>query len=79
VDADFKSVPVGRFTGFSFAATAILFGVEHEQWLAGIICGVLYNALLARTRDLSSCVIAHAVSNAILAAYVLARGAFHLW
>jgi hypothetical protein len=75
----FKTVPVGRFTPFSFWATALLFGVEHEQWLAGIVCGVLYNALLWRTRDLSSCVLAHAVSNALLAAWVLSQKAWHLW
>ena len=42
---DFKGVPIGTFTGYSFGVTVLLFGAEHEQWLAGIICGALYNIL----------------------------------
>jgi CAAX prenyl protease-like protein len=57
----------------------VLFGVEHEQWLAGLVCGALYNGLLYRTKSLFDCVVAHATSNALLAAWVLSRGAFALW
>jgi CAAX protease family protein len=79
VKDDFKSVPVGSFTPFAFAATVILFGLEHEQWVAGLVCGALYNLLLLRTRDLAACVVAHAVSNGLLAAWVLTQKAWHLW
>ncbi len=79
VKEDFKSVPVGTFTRPSFGITALLFGLEHEQWLAGIICGALYNALLYRTKSLSTCVLAHATSNTLLAAWVLARGDWRFW
>ena len=79
VKDDFKSVPVGTFTPLSFGATVLLFGVEHEQWLAGMICGALYNALLYRTKSLTDCVVAHATSNALLAAWVLARGDWAFW
>lgn len=79
VKDDFRSVPVGTFTPFSFFVTVALFGAEHEQWLAGMICGALYNALLYRTKNLTDCVVAHATSNALLAAWVLARGDFKFW
>ena len=79
VKDDFKHVPVGTFTPLSFAATIVLFGVEHEQWLAGMICGALYNALLYRTKNLTDCVVAHATSNALLAAWVIARGDWKFW
>ena len=72
-------MPVGTFTRPSFAITVLLFGLEHEQWLAGIVCGALYNGLLYRTRSLSTCVLAHATSNALLAAWVLARGDWKFW
>ena len=79
VKEDFKSVPVGTFTWRSFLVTVALFGAEHNQWLAGLICGALYNWLLYRTRSVWACIVAHAVSNAALAAWVLARGDWKFW
>jgi len=79
VKEDFKSVPVGTFTWPSFLITVGLFGAEHNQWLAGLICGALYNWLLYRTRRVWACVVAHATSNAALAAWVLARGDWKFW
>jgi uncharacterized protein len=79
VKEDFKSVPVGTFTGLSFAVTVGMFGAEHYQWLAGLICGALYNWLYYKRKDVFTCIIAHAVSNAALAAWVLARGDWKFW
>lgn len=79
VNEDFKSVAVGTFTLQSFAVTAGLFGAEHYQWLAGLICGALYNWLYYKRKDVFACVIAHAVSNAALAAWVLSRGDWKFW
>ena len=76
---DFRAVPVGVFSWRAFAITVALFGAEHNQWLAGLICGALYNWLLRRTRSVTACVIAHAVSNAALAAWVLAHGDWKFW
>jgi len=79
VNEDFKSVPVGTFTGLSFAVTVALFGLEHNEWLAGLICGALYNWLYYKRKNVFACVIAHAVSNAALAAWVLSRGDWKFW
>jgi len=79
VNEDFKSVPVGTFTGLSFAVTVAMFGAEHTQWLAGLICGALYNWLYYKRKNVFACVIAHAVSNAALAAWVLSRGDWKFW
>ena len=79
INENFKSVPVGAFTWLSFAVTAGLFGAEHSEWLAGLICGVLYNGLYYKRKDVFSCVVAHAVSNAALAAWVLSRGDWKFW
>jgi CAAX prenyl protease-like protein len=76
---DFKTVPLGTFTWLSFGSTVFLFGVEHSQWLAGLICGALYNWLFYRTKSVFACVIAHAVSNAALAAWVLGTGDWKFW
>ena len=79
VNPDFKRVPVGTFTWSSFAITVALFGLEHNQWLAGLICGALYNWLYYKRKNVFACVVAHAVSNAALAAWVLARGDWKFW
>jgi CAAX prenyl protease-like protein len=79
VNEDFKGVAIGTFTWMSFAVTVALFGGEHYQWLAGLICGALYNWLYYKRKDVFACVVAHAVSNAALAAWVLARGDWKFW
>ena len=79
VNEDFKSVPVGTFTWPSFLITVGMFGAEHNQWLAGLVCGALYNMVLYRTRSVWACVVAHAVSNAVLAGYVLTTGDWKFW
>ncbi len=79
VNEDFKGVAVGTFTWTSFAVTVALFGGEHYQWLAGLICGAMYNWLYYKRKDVFACVVAHAVSNAALAAWVLARGDWKFW
>ena len=76
---DFKRVPMGVCSWKSFGITVVLFGLEHEQWLAGMVCGALYNWLYCRRKDLFSCVLAHATSNAALAAWVLWRGDWKFW
>jgi len=79
VNENFKSVAVGTFTWMSFAITVAMFGSVHNEWLAGLICGALYNWLYYRRKDVFSCAVAHAVSNAALAAWVLARGDWKFW
>jgi len=79
VEEDFKKVPLGLFTLPSFLITTVLFGIEHREWLAGLVCGALYNWLYYRRKSLFACVVAHATSNAALAAWVLARGDWKFW
>lgn len=79
IDTDFEAVPLGRFTWFSFIGTAILFGLEHHLFLAGVAAGVIYNLILCRTRSLAQCVLAHAVTNLALAVYVLYTGQWGFW
>jgi CAAX prenyl protease-like protein len=78
-DKDFKRVPVGTCSWKAFGITVVLFGLEHEQWLAGMVCGALYNWLYCMRKDLFSCVLAHATSNAALAAWILWRGDWKFW
>ena len=79
-DADFRRVPLGRYTPLAFWATALLFASEHGPfWDVGLAAGVVYNWWMMRTRSLADLVIAHAVTNAALCAYVIATGRWEYW
>ncbi len=52
INQDFEKIALGTFTIGSFAATVILFGLEHHLWLAGMLAGGAYNALLYKTGKL---------------------------
>lgn len=79
IDKNFDTLPMGTFTWASFLSTVILFGLEHNYILAGIMAGILYNLLLYRTRSLAQCVLAHAVTNLALAIYVVSTGKWQFW
>jgi CAAX prenyl protease-like protein len=76
---DFKRIPIGRFSWHSFVIATILFGLEHNLYLAGMMAGAAYTLLLYRTRSIVHCVLAHAVTNGALGIYVLSTGQWHFW
>ena len=47
--------------------------------IAGTIAGVAYGLMAARRGQLGDAIVAHATTNAMLAAWVLAMGAWSLW
>jgi CAAX prenyl protease-like protein len=79
IDVNFLKVPVGTFNRASFLLTVALFGFEHNYMLAGMIAGIFYNLILYRTKSISNCVLAHAVTNMALALYVLSTGKWQFW
>ena len=79
ISPDFTSVPIGKFTWPSFFFTSLLFGLEHNLFVAGILAGIVYNLLLYRTRSLSSCIAAHATTNLLLGTYVLNTAQWRFW
>ena len=79
INHDFRSVPVGAFTWFSFMGVAILFGLEHHRVIAGIIAGLLYGLLLIRQKKLKGAILAHSVTNLGLGIYVLLTGSWMFW
>ena len=79
IRTDFKAVPLGAFTWLSFVFTVLAFGFEHHRWLPGIVAGIVYAALLYRSRNLFSPILSHAVTNAFLGVYVIITGNWHFW
>lgn len=79
VDSTFKNIPLGTFSLGSFGLTVMLFGVEHVFWFAGMVAGAAYTILLYKTRNLGSCILAHATTNFLLGVHVLYTGEFYWW
>ena len=79
VSADFARVDFRSFTVLSFVVSSILFGLLHQQWLAGVIAGMLFAIAMYRRGALLDAVIAHSTANAMLAVYVLATHHWSLW
>jgi exosortase E/protease (VPEID-CTERM system) len=79
ISANFQDEPLGRFTWFSFVAPSFVFGVLHDRWLAGTLAGLLYACAMYRRGSLMDAIVAHATTNALIAAYVLATGGWSLW
>jgi hypothetical protein len=80
VDAsDFETVEPSQLSGKSFAITVLLFGFEHNLWLAGIVAGAAYSLLYLRYRNLWSPILAHAVTNGLLGIWVVQTGNWSYW
>ena len=79
INPDFSSVKLGTFTLSSFIVSSILFGLEHNLWLAGIMAGVFYNVVLYRTKNLYYCILAHGITNFLLGVYVVKTGNWQFW
>ncbi len=78
-DADFSSVEPAGVGVRALLLSSVVFGLEHSQWLAGILAGLAYGWLYLRSGNLWVAVLAHAVTNAGLGIWVLATGAWHFW
>ena len=76
---DFESVEPSQPSIKSFVITVVLFGFEHNLWLAGIVAGAAYSLLYMRHRNLWSPILAHAVTNGLLGVWVVRTGSWSYW
>ena len=80
ISRHFEKLPLGAFTQASFWICALLFASEHgPYWDVGLAAGIVYNWWMVRTRNVADCIVAHAVTNACLAAWVLSTGNWQYW
>ena len=73
---DFRRVPLGRFSMVAFLFNIVFMAASHPEWLVAGIFSAAMCALIARTRKLFACIVAHGVTNLLLGVYVLH---FHQW
>ena len=62
-----------------FIVTSLIFGLTHSHWLAGIICGMIYQIIVLRTNRLGDAIIAHSITNCLLGFWVITQQKWHLW
>jgi CAAX prenyl protease-like protein len=79
VNQNFLSVPLNRFVPYPFIVTALVFGLAHNEWLAGILCGAAYQWLVLRKNRLGDAMTAHAITNFLLGIWVVWKGAWNFW
>lgn len=75
----FLSVAPATVSLRALAISSVVFGVEHDLWLAGIVAGLAYGWLYMRSGSLWSPILAHAVTNLLLGIWVLNTGSRQFW
>jgi CAAX prenyl protease-like protein len=77
---DFRLADVGEWDWTAFLGVSAAFALVHGNWwLTSIVWGLMIGGLLAYTRSLGACVVMHATTNALLAAYVLYTRDWSFW
>ena len=77
---DFKLAEVGEWDWKAYLFVAGAFSLVHGNWwLTAIVWGLMIGALLAWTKSLGACIIAHATTNLLLALYVLHTRDWSFW
>lgn len=67
-----ETVPLGKFTWFSFLGSSLLSTLQHpDNWAVSILCWMVYNGLFYWTRSLRCLMLTHAVTNLVLYVWVL--------
>jgi exosortase E/protease (VPEID-CTERM system) len=76
---EFESMALRAAPFWSVAISSLAFGLMHQHWFAGMLAGAAY-AIAARGRNrLRDAVLAHAVTNGLIAVMVLTCDAWWLW
>ncbi|CAN5888146.1 hypothetical protein BH11GEM2_BH11GEM2_21430 [soil metagenome] len=79
-DTNFAKIPLGKYTPLAFWATAALFAAEHGPfWEVGLVCGIIYNLWMQKTRSLGDLMLTHATTNLALSLYVIGTQRWMFW
>ncbi len=77
---DFKLAKVGEFGWAPFLIVPAVFALVHGNWwLSAVVWGLMIAVLLVTTKSLGACIIAHGVTNLLLAIYVLKTHDWAFW
>jgi exosortase E/protease (VPEID-CTERM system) len=79
IASDFTKVPYDQWHWPAVLISSLAFAAAHQQWIGGFAAGVLYAYAQKRRGLLSDAIVAHAVTNALIAMQVLLGGHWSLW
>jgi CAAX prenyl protease-like protein len=81
IKEEFEQVPFGTFSWLSFAIVTLLFGLSHlvADWPVAVLTGAIYNGVAYRTKSLSACVFAHAITNLLLGLWIMQTKEWGFW
>lgn len=75
----FRKIDPGTVDPLMFFLVAATFAMEHNEWLAGLVCGIAFGWLFVQTRDIWATGLAHMTTNLLLGIYVLWHGTHQFW
>lgn len=78
-DAQFERVVPHQLSGKAVVLSTFVFVLAHTQWLAAAIAGLAYALLYRRSGKLWLAIMAHAVTNAALALWVVQGRHWQFW
>jgi CAAX prenyl protease-like protein len=76
---DFLHVRAAAVGLKALAISVLLFGFEHNLWLAGMVAGLAYGLLYMRSGNLWTAIVAHGITNGVLGVWIVATGNWHYW
>lgn len=79
IGRDFTEVPYETFRWPAVVISSLAFAAAHQQWVAGFLAGVAYAYAQSRRGLVSDAIVAHAVTNGLIAAQVLLASHWSLW
>jgi CAAX prenyl protease-like protein len=81
IDEKFDQVPFGTFRWLSFCVVTAAFALSHStpDWPAAALTGALYNWAAYRTKSLTTCVITHGLTNALLGVWIMSTKQWGFW
>jgi hypothetical protein len=79
VRTKFTTLPLNYVHWLSLFVTALIFGLVHYQWLAGVLCGLSYQWLVIRKQRLGDAMTAHAITNFLLGLWIYWKGDWQFW
>ena len=77
--ADFDLVDARKPVAFAWLASSVAFGVLHSDWIAGILAGLAYALAQQRRGRVTDAIIAHGVTNLVLALDAWLLGNLRFW
>lgn len=80
ISPNFRNARVGEWSLKALLIVSIAFSTVHGNWwLTAVVWALLIGGLLVYTKSLGACIVAHAVTNLLLAVYVLQTRDWSFW